>query len=414
MVDKKISKRIAREINYFKSFPINMRYLLGGNLIYAFVLPVIELFVGAYIIGETNDNTLFVKYQLAVYTGIPFTFLLNGYLLRYIKIVRLYSFGILLSGVSMTVMMSLQELSLPGILIAGLIMGTSYGFFWANRDYMSLDVTDDHSRNYYFSLDTLFYTLTFIIVPAILGFLITFGERNVLYTRKEAYVWITIGVFILTVLATFLIHRARFNNPENSKFLFFTFHPLWRKMILFSISKGIMQGAILIFPTMLILAFFNTEESLGLLTSFGGFIAAIVLYLIGRYAKPEHRYGIYFSAIMIFTLGIALHSFLFSVAGVIAYQLLTYMSRPLHDVSYFPVEFNIIEIVSLTERRSQFTYILNHEFALYLGRITGCLIFLVIAGVFHVETALRYGLILIGTIMCLSIFLMKKLACPAN
>ena len=55
-----------------------------------------------------------VTYQLAVYTGIPFTFLVNGWLLRHVSIKRLYSVGMLLSGVSMVVMMSLPELSLCG------------------------------------------------------------------------------------------------------------------------------------------------------------------------------------------------------------------------------------------------------------------------------------------------------------
>jgi len=34
---------VSAEINHFKSFPRNMRYLLLANLLYAFVLPVIEL-----------------------------------------------------------------------------------------------------------------------------------------------------------------------------------------------------------------------------------------------------------------------------------------------------------------------------------------------------------------------------------
>ena len=38
-------------------------------------MPVIEIFVGAYVMRNSNDVKMVVTYQLAVYTGIPFTFL---------------------------------------------------------------------------------------------------------------------------------------------------------------------------------------------------------------------------------------------------------------------------------------------------------------------------------------------------
>jgi YQGE family putative transporter len=49
----------------------------------------------------------------------------------------------MLSGVSMIVMMSLQELNTAGIAGAGMIMGLSFGFYWANRDCLALSITND-------------------------------------------------------------------------------------------------------------------------------------------------------------------------------------------------------------------------------------------------------------------------------
>ena len=123
--------RFLKEYRLFLSYPWNMRVLLVTNLIYALVMPVIELFVGAYVMRNSNDVRMVVTYQLAVYTGIPFTFFINGWLLQYVSIPRLYSAGMLLSGVSMTLMMSLGKLSLVGIGAAGLVMGMSFGLYWA-------------------------------------------------------------------------------------------------------------------------------------------------------------------------------------------------------------------------------------------------------------------------------------------
>src|SRR5882757_5055571 len=162
-------KKPNEELAYFLLLPRPTRVLLMTNMIYAFVLPVIEIFVGAYIMRSSNDPSIVAIYQLTVYTGIPITFCINGFLLNRIKISHLYSFGMLLSGFSMLLMMSLQNLSVAGVGIAGLLMGCSFGFFWANRDFLALNTTNNTNRNYYYGLETFFYTMTSIIVPVAIG-----------------------------------------------------------------------------------------------------------------------------------------------------------------------------------------------------------------------------------------------------
>ena len=412
---------LSSEINHFKSFPRNMRYLLFAGLLYAFVLPVIELFVGAYIVSPPDPTTamtaiekhekinLYLYYQFALYTGIPVCFIINGYLLRKIKVTYLYSLGLLLSGVSMTFMMSLKHLDNAGVIGAGLIMGASYGFFWANRDFMSLGVTDDETRNYYFSIDTIFYTLTWIIVPAAVGYFITFGTDSHLYTQKGAYIGVTIAVFIITTLAAIIINKEKFNNPKSEQLLFFKFDKLWNKMILFSITKGVMQGAIMIFPILLILSIIGGVNMLGIIVSGGQILSAIMLYLIGRYTKPKHRMIVYVVAIAFFVTAIAIHGALYSAMGVIIYNILQFIAKPLHDVSYFPTEFRVIDIVSKKERRNEFAYIVNHEFTLFLGRISAILIVLFLAYKINADFALRFGLFFIAGIMLLSIWLGKNI-----
>src|SRR6188768_4356957 len=112
--------KLKIEIDHFKSQPHNFRVLIMTNLVYAFVLPVIDIFVAAYVMRNSNDPSKVVIYQLTIYTGIPLTFLLNGFLLRRFSIKSLYSAGMLLSGVSMLVMMSLKTLDLVGIGAAGM------------------------------------------------------------------------------------------------------------------------------------------------------------------------------------------------------------------------------------------------------------------------------------------------------
>ena len=157
--------KLRTELSFFRKQPHNFRTLILTNMVYALIGPVIDTFVSAYIMRSSNDPTKVVIYQLTIYTGIPLTFLLNGFLLRHFNIRKLFSAGMLLSGVSMLAMMSLKTLSNAGIGGAGLIMGMSFGFYWANRDTLVLDVTDDSNRNYYYGLETFIYTIIAIVMP---------------------------------------------------------------------------------------------------------------------------------------------------------------------------------------------------------------------------------------------------------
>jgi len=115
--------KLRTELSFFRKQPHNFRILILTNMVYALIGPVIDTFVSAYIMRSSNDPTKVVIYQLTIYTGIPLTFLLNGFLLRHFNIRKLFSAGMLLSGVSMLAMMSLKTLSNAGIGGAGLIMG---------------------------------------------------------------------------------------------------------------------------------------------------------------------------------------------------------------------------------------------------------------------------------------------------
>ena len=72
---------LLKELQFFRSQERNMRILLLTNMIYAFVLPVVEIFAGAYVMRNTNDPAMVAYYQLAMYVGVVTTSLVNGLLL---------------------------------------------------------------------------------------------------------------------------------------------------------------------------------------------------------------------------------------------------------------------------------------------------------------------------------------------
>lgn len=389
---------LTREIDFFKSHHKPMRYLLLTNLIYAMVMPIVELFVGAYIMRNSSDISLVVIFQLAVYTGIPLTFLINGYLLNTFKVARLYSLGMLLSAASMFAMMSLDKLDTIGIFIAGLIMGLSYGFFWANRDFLALNTTKDENRNYYYGIETFFYTIAGIIIPLGAGAFIAATDANGWFSGNVnvAYYFLTVFVLLLSIGASVLVHQGDFLNPQRSPFLFFKWDSLWNQMLKLAALKGLAQGYIVTAPTMLILSLVGKEGALGTIQAIAAFFSAILLYFLGRVSLPKHRELIYFIGCGLFVLGALFNAVLYSALGVILFILCLLFARPLLDIAYFPIQLRVIDYLSKKENRNEFAYILNHEFGLYVGRLFGCGLFIFLARYASEYIALRYALIVIA------------------
>ena len=401
-------QRLQTEINHFKQQPLNFRVLVLTNLIYAFVLPVIDIFVAAYVMRSSGDPVKVVVYQLTIYTGIPLTFLVNGFLLNRFSIKSLYAAGMMLSAVSMIIMMSLKTLDLTGIAIAGLTMGMSFGFYWANRDYLALEITNDGNRNYYYGLETFFYTIIAVVVPVFIGWFIqTAGQDG--GDVNTAYRIVTGGVLLITILASVMCFRGTFTNPIQRKFIYFKFHPLWQNLLLLAALKGLAQGFLVTAPAMLIMRLVGQEGALGTAQSVGAVVAAIVMYILGRKTQPSHRLTIFSIGLICFTVAALLNGVLFNATGVLLFMLFLLIAKPLLDLAYFPIQFNVIDVLSKLENRSEFAYILNHEAGLYVGRFLGACTFIGLAWYVSEEFALRYAIIFIALLQLCSIFVAKRL-----
>ena len=400
-------KKLRTEIGYFKNQSHNFQILVLTNLVYAIVLPVIDIFVAAYVMRSSNDPVKVVIYQLTIYTGIPLTFLLNGYLLKHFNIRKLYSAGMMLSGVSMMIMMSLKTLDLVGIGFAGITMGLSFGFYWSNRDYLALAITNDTNRNYYYGLETFFYTIIAVVIPITIGWFIeSSGNESQIHS---AYLIITGIVFLVTVVASIVCFRGTFTNPEQKKYVFFKFHQLWYKLLSLSLLKGLVQGFLVTAPAMLIMLLIGKEGALGTAQSIGAIIAAVIMYVLGRISKPSDRIKIFTAGLTLFALGAVINGFLFNQMGVIIFILLLLVAKPLMDLAYFPIQFKVIDIVSKIEKRGEFAYILNHEAGLFVGRFLGAGTFLVLAYAISTEIALRYAIVIVAILQLSSIYVAKKI-----
>lgn len=405
--------KLKTEYSFFKQQNHNMRVLLITNMLFALVLPVIEIFVGAYIMRSTSAPTMVAYYQLMMYVGIVTTSFVNGFLLKNINVKYLYATGILVSGLSMFAMMAIENLGLAELGIAGFAMGAASGFFWTNRYLLALNNTTDDNRNYFFGLESFFFSIASIGVPLVIGaFLSQIDGREiagVVINITKAYQMVTVGVVIIAIAACIVLFRGNFSNPKEKDFMYFRFVGLWRKMLALASLKGLVQGFLVTAPAILVLKLVGDEGALGLIQGISGALTAIVVYVLGRIAKPEDRLKIFVSGMIIFFVGTLFNGILFSAMGVVIFVLCKVIFQPLFDLAYFPIMMRTIDAVSSIEKRNEYTYILSHEFGLFIGRALGLILFIFLASVISEEFALKYALIIVGALQLLAYPLSKNI-----
>ena len=408
-----MANKLIGEFAFFKSQPSNIRTLLVTNLLYAIILPIIEIFVGAYIMRSTGNSSFVVIYQLCMYVGVVATSILNGALLKIFKVNGLYSFGIIVSAVALMVMMFVENLDIFGLGISGFALGAATGFFWTNRYLLTLNSTNDSNRNYFFGVESFFFSLWNIVVPLVVGAFFATIDGKEIFGRvlnvNIGYQIITVIVFVIAIGACIALSKGKFENPKQKEFFYLRFHKLWYKLLSLAGLKGMVQGFLVTAPAILIMKMVGNESSLGLIQGIAGGATAIIVYVLGRISKPQHRMKIFGFGLFVFFIGTLSNGILFSAIGVIIFVLCKVLFQPLHDLAYFPTMMKAIDAVSAIEKRNEYAYILSHEVGLFIGRAFGMVLFIVLAYLFSETFALKYALIIVGVIQLLSLPLAKHI-----
>jgi YQGE family putative transporter len=408
-----MSTKLTGEFAFFWSQPKNIRTLLVTNMLYALILPVIEIFVGAYIMRNTGNSSYVAIYQLCMYIGIVITSALNGVLLNYFKVNKLYSFGIIVSALALMVMMFVKNLGIAGLGVSGLTLGAATGFFWTNRYLLTLNSTNDGNRNYFFGVESFFFSLWGIVVPLTVGaFLAVVGGATLLgrvLDTNNGYQIITVVAMLVAIVACAALSRGQFENPVQKKFFYLRFHKLWNKLLALAGLKGMVQGFLVTAPAILVMKLVGNEGSLGIIQGIAGCITAVLVYVLGRAAKPQHRMKIFGFGLVVFFTGTLFNGAMFSVAGVIIFVLCKVLFQPLHDLAYFPTMMKTIDTVSAIEQRNEYAYIMSHEMGLFAGRAVGMLLFILLARYASETFALKYALVIVGGLQLLSLPLAKHI-----
>jgi YQGE family putative transporter len=149
---------------------------------------------------------------------------------------------------------------------------------------------------------------------------------------------------------------------------------------------------------------------LGATQAIGGIFSACLLYTVGRITAPRHRRLVFAAGLALFFLGAAGNALLFNAVGALIFIGCLALAKPLLDLAYNPIEFQVVDAVSRLEGRNEYAYLFNHEIGLFAGRCLGCVLFLAIAYRWSGVMALRYSLPVVALLQMLSIHVAGRIS----
>ena len=392
---------VRREWALYGALPRNARLMLCTSSMAVFAIPVISIFVYALIMRSTRDVNHVMAFQFALYAGIPFAFLLNRFLVGRLSFAHLYAFGIVLCGAVLAAMTCMDELTWARIIGMGFLMGLATGFHWANRNYLSLVCTQDAYRNYYFGVESFFYCVSGVVVPSAVGAFIAWwgglGGGHPPGDAREAYRWVAGGVLALMLGGASFLMRGSFPAERPAIVVRSRFDRLWRKLLLLATLKGTVHIFLMTAPAVLIMRVLGGQENaLGAVQSVGAVLAAMLMYLIGRTTRPEHRVAVFAIALMLYCCGAAVNAVYFNRFSVLLFMACQLVAQPMLDLSYGPILLRVLDAASADGKESRYAYIVSHELGIFAGRLIGAATFIALAYSASGDTAFRYVLALMA------------------
>jgi len=281
-------KSIAREIKVFNGLKKGAIKLLFSNLLFEVAAPMLYIFSNAFFWYKSQDLKIIVLFNLFFYIFIPLSFFINGYLLKKINIKYLAASGLILQGFAMLFFMFDIEPNVLNTFIYSSIFGLFSGIYWANRNFMEFQTTNDDDRDYFYGVYLSGATIISIIFNSFYGnFLAREGIFGV--SKNSLYIIATIFVIFILFASSYLLLQGRYRNPIVKSIVLRNPDEKWKLVRKIYFLTGLRESNSFMIPTLFILYYLNTEDLLGEANSLAAIVTAIIIYILGRMIKKQGR-----------------------------------------------------------------------------------------------------------------------------
>lgn len=351
-------------------------FVLAG--LYNAAEALCQVFVSVYFWRNSHDLMVLCWYYLALYSVTPVMFIVCGWYSKVRDRLHVYRLGIVLHVLYYSTLLVLRENSVNYTLLLGVLLGITWGAFWAGANTINFDVTTGGRREYFIGIMNAISHLARLIAPLISGFIITRAD-----TPLRGYHIVFAVVLVIYALAFFFsflltpdprrtpfrIKRALFPGKEDRD---------WRYIMLASFT---LAGTFEIPTNFLgILMFMETknELSVGGYAAWQAIIAIVISYTFGRWCKPEtRRQHLFWSSILLAASGIVFF-FPVTLTSLIVFAMLRSAAMAMFGIGHFSTRMEVI-MNTAGDPLERIEYLCAWEVPLAVGRTLMMLLMVVLA-----------------------------------
>ncbi|MEN8253800.1 MAG: hypothetical protein ABFQ62_05515 [Patescibacteria group bacterium] len=403
-------KRLYRELSHFMTLSDNARKMLYSTTIYNATYPLLGLFTNTFILRQSNGFAQIAFYYVGQFISLPIFFYLNGLLLKYIPIKKLYVFGLTSLGLSTTLLFYLPGLSPLLLFNLGFVFSIPNSFYWANRHFITISSTLDNNRDYYVAMEAVIFTITGLIFPSLYGLILHYGLEGNLYSVGFAYKFLIILATFFFSTGGLIFSKSKIPNPKMEKVFIGRCSKKWWRQRIIETIHGFKNGVEFFLPTIIITSIIGGREgTVGAMQSVVAMFSAGFIYVLGRKIKVKQRPKLLLASI--FSLIIMSGAFAISptLLPSIIYVLGLSVTSTLIWQSLNPIIYKVIDTEEDSNPTNNYAYIVDRELFLNVGRIIGTVIFLLLIKYLKEDSALGIIVLLSSLPMLITYKIAKKL-----
>ena len=406
-----IKNRFSTELSHYNNLTVDARRLLLSYYLFLIAYPLFDIFINAFIWRRDNDLKQLVVYNIANCLGILTCFYLNGLLLRRFHTLHLYSVGLFLQAVSAMMVVFSTNSSGVSTLLFGLLAGIGGGFFWANKNYLTLILTRNSNRLYFNSLESSISLFIKISIPLLAGVIIAVGSRFDLYSLKVAYRLVMSLGLVAILASTYIINRSKIIDVQREHlFIQQKVSKRWQFVRLYNFMYNVIAGVEFVIPTVIVLTLLGKEGMLGLVTSATAALSGISLYILGRKGGIAHIWRTVAIGNSLYALAVTILAIFFNPAVALIYMAGATIGKALR---FSPAHTVTMEIMEGENSDGQYAYICDNEASFNFGRILGLSSILCFA-TYGQDFVLRYLPFWLGIIAILGLIPLRKMINSLN
>lgn len=338
------------------------------NALYTVADLLCAAFVGVYFYVGKMDVRVVCYHYLALYLVTPVFFLLAGWYSQARDRVHVYRLGLALHAVYYGLLLYLGYRAPEHAVALGVLLGVTWGFYWAGANTFNYDVTTPRSREYFFGVLSVITGVSGLIAPLISGCLIgfspstEFGYRIVFLAAVLLYlgaIACSIGIPHDRQPRPYRLKRALFPGRDQRD---------WQLVML---SAATQAGLLHMFTFLLALLMYmetGSALSVGAFAALQGLASIASSYWTGRTLRPHNRKRCMFWGTALLILAGVLITGKFNMATLILFGFLRSVAAPLISIPCSGIRLNVIENCA-EEPAQRIEYIAAWEVPLAIGRV---------------------------------------------